>query len=835
MLCRSFVLLLLALALAACGAPEQPDAAEGPTLASSSAAGDRVAMSQLADVATPTPALTPTPTWTATPSPTVTPSPTATVTATPAPSARLVEGRYLQLIGDCDAARREFARVVNDDPDPADVAEARYRLAQCYLRDGAAAEAAAALTQLLASAPVTATYRAPAYFLLGETLSSLNRWAEAEMSYAAYLPLVPELSSLTWQRIAAARRSAGDLLAATTAFSMALQTSPDWANTVAIRRSLADLALARRDYAAAVVQYDILRGGIATGAWAAEMQWLAGAALAQGADPTSPPDEARRRWQAAVDADLTSPYAHRAMAALVEAGAAVDEYQRGLVNYFNGRYALANAAFDRLRVTDPTGRKGDAWYYAGLSYLKQGQVAQGLAELGNLIAAYPENRHWADAWLAQAAGRAQAGDLAAAINTCRQFATEHPTAAQAPIALWRAASWQAELGDLTTAAAAYRSLARQYPSSDEAWRAYQAAGLIYFRRGEWPAAIETWQEMAAAPLEPFTKPLAYFWLGRAQASAGDREAARRSWEAAVQADPRSYYGLRAAAWLRNAGQSLAGTADSSATWAVEEDRAAARAALSAWLQSWAGEGTLALPDTVIADLDWRRGQALLVLGRRLAALTSWDRVLERHAEDGWALAALALAFHDAGAHSLSITAAEKLIALAPAAQRDAAPPALGRLAYPLPFARLIRQQAAAWGVDPLLLAAVIRQESRFEVAATSSAGAQGLMQIMPATAEWIAGQQGRRTFTPQQAYWPYVNVEFGAYYLGWALRQFDGSLVAALAGYNGGPGNARRWRTLADGDDDLMVALIDFGETRVYVQQVLSQFDAYRRLYAPGP
>jgi soluble lytic murein transglycosylase len=250
-----------------------------------------------------------------------------------------------------------------------------------------------------------------------------------------------------------------------------------------------------------------------------------------------------------------------------------------------------------------------------------------------------------------------------------------------------------------------------------------------------------------------------------------------------------------------------------------------------WLKSWAGEGTLAVPTAVTANADWRRGQALLDLGRRTQGLAAWSRILERVAGDGWALAALAFAFRDAGASQLSITAAEKLTALAPAGHKESAPPGLGRLAYPLPFARLIQQEAGRWGVDPLLLAAVIRQESHFEPAATSSANAQGLMQIMPATAEWIAGQQGRRDFQPQQVYWPYVNVDFGAYYLSWALKQLDGSLAAALAGYNGGPGNALRWRKLAPGDDDLMVALIDYGETRIYVQQVMNQLDAYRRLY----
>jgi soluble lytic murein transglycosylase len=129
------------------------------------------------------------------------------------------------------------------------------------------------------------------------------------------------------------------------------------------------------------------------------------------------------------------------------------------------------------------------------------------------------------------------------------------------------------------------------------------------------------------------------------------------------------------------------------------------------------------------------------------------------------------------------------------------------------------------------MAALIRQESRFEPGATSSASAQGLMQIMPATAQWIAGRLPARGYAASQAYWPYVNVAFGAYYLRFCLDQLDASLAAALAGYNGGPGNAARWRRLAPEDDDLMTALIDISETRNYVQLVLMQYAEYRRLY----
>jgi soluble lytic murein transglycosylase len=821
-------------------------------------------------ISPPAPTETPTATATALPTATLSPMPTATptATATPLPAARLARGRYLQSIGDCAAARREFADLIaalSADAEAAaqspadraggqgqglashaqDASEARFRLARCYLRDDAPAEASAVLAQLLATAAPDNAHRAPATFLLGEAMMSLSRWRDAEESYLAYLPLAPELSYLTWQRIALARRALGDLAGATEAYAAALKVSPDYETTAAGRRGLADLALAQRDPAAAVVQYDALRGAATTGALAAELQWLAGAALAgvicdaAGVCPfsTPAPAEALARWQAAADADPTSRYAHRAIVALLDAGIAVDEYQRGLVNYHNGVYLLAIRAFERFRAApaagSPRGTIDAAIYYTGLSYLALGEPGRGIAELDNLIAAYPLSAFWNDAWLAKARGHARSGDAAAAIAAYRRFAALRPDASQAPRALWQAALLEAEKTGALAAAPNYLALARRYGSADEAWRSYQAAGLAYFRAGDWPAAIGTWDEMAqAAGLAAWTRPVAYFWLGRSRAAAGDLDAARRAWQAAVAAGPGTYYGLRAADWLREPTAGRVAMADPAQGARGDQPAGAGQEAaqLAVWLAGWAGQGTLALPAAVLADPDWRRGEMLLQLGRRSQALAAWARVQRRHAAAPWALAALALAFRDAGANQLAILAAEELAARQPGGMA-AAPLALQRLAYPIPYESLIWEEAAHWRLDPRLMAALIRQESRFEPGATSSASAQGLMQIMPATAQWIAGRLPARGYAASQAYWPYVNVAFGAYYLRFCLDQLDASLAAALAGYNGGPGNAARWRRLAPEDDDLMTALIDISETRNYVQLVLMQYAEYRRLY----
>ena len=624
---------------------------------------------------TGSPSRTPTirPTSTPTDQPTVQPQST---TLSPRTSVQLVAARAHQLVGDCSTARRELADVLAGKPSAAEASEARFRMAQCYLRDEAPDEALATLSELLAAAVQTDPYRAPATFLLGETLAGLGRWRDAAASYLAYLPVAPEVDYLIWQRIGAARRALDDLPGAVAAYQSALKTSPDWTNTVAIRRALADLALQQNSPREAVAQYDTLRGKETTGKWAAEMQYLAGTALAKGAlaailpEPTpvvqltpgatptvgltATPSidlvqaviDAQARWRAAVEADITSPYAHSAIVALLDSGAVVDEYQRGLANYHKGNYELAIAAFDRLLAAEPGGRDGAARYYTGLSYLALDDLDRGIAELDAFIAKHPASPLWADAWMAKGRALAKVDRDAEAIAAYRRLAELRPDAPQAPKALWQAAILAGQPGPQPSAAAAeaYLTLARKYPKADEGWRAYQNAGLTYFKLGDWPRAAETWRAMAEnANLPAFTRPVAYFWLGRAQAAAGDRAAALRSWQTAAASGPESYYGLRAAAWASGKEDQWEGSA---APQAGQPEADAAE--IAAWLRTWAGAGSLDLTAEIKADPDWQRGKTLLALGLRSQALANWGRVQKRYEKNAWAQAALALAFRERG-------------------------------------------------------------------------------------------------------------------------------------------------------------------------------------------
>jgi soluble lytic murein transglycosylase len=154
------------------------------------------------------------------------------------------------------------------------------------------------------------------------------------------------------------------------------------------------------------------------------------------------------------------------------------------------------------------------------------------------------------------------------------------------------------------------------------------------------------------------------------------------------------------------------------------------------------------------------------------------------------------------------------------------------LPLPLSDARVIREQAAAKHLDPALIAAVIYAETKFDPR-TSSAGAEGLMQILPATADYLAHLSGGVRFTTSDLATPEINVAYGSYYLRYLLDHYNGNEMLAVAAYNGGLANVDNWVARANATGRrLTVEDIPFPETRAYVQRVLAAQGAYRATYS---
>jgi soluble lytic murein transglycosylase len=150
---------------------------------------------------------------------------------------------------------------------------------------------------------------------------------------------------------------------------------------------------------------------------------------------------------------------------------------------------------------------------------------------------------------------------------------------------------------------------------------------------------------------------------------------------------------------------------------------------------------------------------------------------------------------------------------------------------PLADVPIIRHEAAAKHLDPALIAAVIYAESKFEPR-PSSAGAQGLMQILPETAYYLARLSGGRSFKASDLSRPDVNVAYGSYYLRYLLDRYGGDEMLAVAAYNGGLSNVDRWVARArSAGRSLSVQEIPFPETRAYVERVLAAQREYRQTY----
>ena len=157
--------------------------------------------------------------------------------------------------------------------------------------------------------------------------------------------------------------------------------------------------------------------------------------------------------------------------------------------------------------------------------------------------------------------------------------------------------------------------------------------------------------------------------------------------------------------------------------------------------------------------------------------------------------------------------------------------AVKEITLPLRHEDIIRQQARAKNLDPALIAAVIYQESKFRPR-TSPAGAEGLMQILPSTAKFIARRSGGTAFVPSDLGTPQVNIAYGSYYLRYLLDRYDGNETLAIAAYNAGETNVGRWVSKAGGEDEFDPGDIPFPETRAYVTSVERHQEDYRRHYA---
>lgn len=221
-----------------------------------------------------------------------------------------------------------------------------------------------------------------------------------------------------------------------------------------------------------------------------------------------------------------------------------------------------------------------------------------------------------------------------------------------------------------------------------------------------------------------------------------------------------------------------------------------------------------------------KARALEAIGRQeLAYMELKLAAQSQHAPEVELAMAEALASRGQ-AHDAQAIAAEFL------EEHPRAPLAFWELSYPRPYSATVEAAAEEFDVDPLLIWAVIREESRYDPEALSYVGARGLMQIMPPTQAWIA-EELEEEIPPGDAFTPETNIRMGAWFLHFLMDYFGDDLDLVIAAYNGGAGSVDSWTAdpLVSNRDDLL-RWISFGETREYLSRVSLSYEIYKALYS---
>jgi soluble lytic murein transglycosylase len=791
----------------------------------------------------PTATYTPTPTSSPTPSPTPTatdtPTPTLTPSPTPQPNALLETGRHHQTNGEYDLAIEAYLNLIDQGATPDQVREARYSLAEAYLQNRDYVLSASAWEDFIASYPDDV--RLPqAALMAARAYDAANECVKAVPHYQTYLARDVVLADMVHEWIGDCLATEERLEEAIVSYRHALDASDDASVQVSLREKIAGIYRSEQKYDDAVAEYDAILAIARIESYRAKIEYLAGQTLAAAGQTQA----AQVRYRRAVDRYPEAEYAYLSLIELVEAGVEVDEFQRGLVDYHAGAaypdaYGAAIRAFDRYLASEPEASESkidEALYRKALAQRALDQPEEALQTLEALIVGYPESSWHPQAWLEKGATYLSMGDNDRAVKTYQDVAAFFPAEELAPEALWRAARVREREGANAEAAALYKQLQTTFPAYEDADAALWRAGLVLYQAGESSGAIVHWQALLEGyPRSPFASKTRY-WLGKLDAEPLAGESASY-WDQLLAGDSFEYYALRVEQ-IRT-GQSL--TATRFITAALEPpawDVSQTATALSSWLQEWTdvptGTNLSILPVSLTQRLDFRRGEALLATGLRSEALDTFNDALSAMSKDPLVLTSLSLYFKEKGLHGMAARSTYQLVRLWPGGAIHDSPLALQQLAYPLAYADLLSREAQAHGLDPLLLAALVRQESLFEPAAESYAGARGLGQVMPATGEGIARSLNMDGFVLADLYRPWVSIRFGAYYLSVQLDRFDNHLLVALAAYNGGPGNTLRWLEAGGDDLDLFIELITASQSRLYLQQVFEQYAIYESLYRPS-
>ncbi|HEX3532626.1 MAG TPA: transglycosylase SLT domain-containing protein [Gemmatimonadaceae bacterium] len=378
--------------------------------------------------------------------------------------------------------------------------------------------------------------------------------------------------------------------------------------------------------------------------------------------------------------------------------------------------------------------------------------------------------------------------------TLRRITTAYPADTSSASALLLLADLATDDNRDQDARQALLTLLKRFPTGRHATSARFRAGMISYIQGDRKAAAAEWDSLVARDANSSEALAAGYWAGRSYAALGDKAKSKARWRTVIKQDPLSYYAVMAAKRLD--------------TTLVAKDVSPS-----------------AYPRVAAVDSVTGRVTALKDVGMDVEAGFENDKLFKDALTDPTRLVATASALSGSDQASRSIALGKRAI------DDLGGTPANYRLYFPVLERETLIASSKENGLDPVLVAALIRQESNFNPLATSPVGARGLMQLMPDVGKTLAGAKGISPWNPDMLYEPATNIKLGTAHLSTLMRKYP-EVVKSLAAYNAGESRVVKWSTKTGADDpEVFTERIPFVETRDYVRTILRNRAYYQALY----
>jgi len=407
------------------------------------------------------------------------------------------------------------------------------------------------------------------------------------------------------------------------------------------------------------------------------------------------------------------------------------------------------------------------------------------------------------------------GERYLAIDKYEKIIGQYPESYYARQSYLRLAESYFQLKEKEKGISLWRELISKYPNSYESMTSLWNLARYYTKNNTDSKALDCYQELSERFSQSRLGDDALYWKGKILEKMGSDEEAKIAYEKLIRAYPLSYYSERI----------IEQRSDISFIWPVSVSKKEDFINLEEFLKKY--------------DKIEGKGQLLLLKAELFEEISFYkESIVELRGTLNYYPGNILLLFKLSDVYKKNMDYNDSLNYseiifnyLEDNHQLEELPLELWEGLYPLYYEDAIRERALEYKIDPLLVLAMIREESRFNSWDESVAGARGLMQIIFSTGEWIAQKINLEEFNDEMLFDPEINIDLGCWYINYLEERFSNDSILVISGYNAGPGTTSKWLKQYDRSDlDNFVENVPYSETREHIKKVIKSYHMYKRL-----